>query len=63
MRLVGASLPTQRALRALLNPKAVVEQTVMLETLFSHKRDYTLRRLQDMGVEVRGWGGDRKRST
>jgi len=48
----GPSLPTQRALVPLLHPKAVIEQTVMLQTLFSHKRDFVLRRLQDMGIEV-----------
>jgi len=36
----------------LLNPKDVIEQTIMLQTLFSHKRDFFLRRLADMGIEV-----------
>mmetsp|Transcript_98011 Transcript_98011/g.204442 ORF Transcript_98011/g.204442 Transcript_98011/m.204442 type:complete len:584 (-) Transcript_98011:64-1815(-) len=48
----GPSLPTQRALVPVLNPKLVIEQTIMLQTLFSHKRDYFLRRLSDMGIEV-----------
>lgn len=48
----GPSLPTQRACVPLLNPKSVIEQTIMLQTLFSHKRDFVLRRLQDMGIEV-----------
>ena len=48
----GPSLPTQRSCVPLLNPKDVVEQTVMLQVLFSHKRDFLLRRLQDMGITV-----------
>jgi len=48
----GPSLPTQRALVPLLHPKSVIEQTVILQLVFSHKRDYLLRRLQDMGIEV-----------
>lgn len=48
----GAALPTQRACVPLLNPKAVVEQTIMLQVLFSHKRDFLLHRLQEMGIVV-----------
>lgn len=48
----GPSLPTQRSCVPLLNPKDVIEQTVMLQVLFSHKRDFLLRRLQDMGITV-----------
>jgi len=48
----GPSLPTQRAIVPLLQPKSVIEQTVILQAVFSHKRDYLLRRLQDMGIEV-----------
>mmetsp|Transcript_67677 Transcript_67677/g.195966 ORF Transcript_67677/g.195966 Transcript_67677/m.195966 type:complete len:586 (-) Transcript_67677:93-1850(-) len=48
----GPALPAQRALVPLLNPKAVIEQTIMLQTLFGHKRDFVLRRLADMGIEV-----------
>mmetsp|Transcript_26794 Transcript_26794/g.68059 ORF Transcript_26794/g.68059 Transcript_26794/m.68059 type:complete len:585 (-) Transcript_26794:55-1809(-) len=48
----GASLPTQRAVVPLLKPESVIEQTIMLQTLFSHKRDFILRRLQDCGIEV-----------
>ncbi|CAD7972484.1 unnamed protein product [Amoebophrya sp. A25] len=48
----GPSLPTQRALVPLLHPKAVVEQTVMLQLLFAHKRDFLLRRLAEMQVIV-----------
>mmetsp|Transcript_68944 Transcript_68944/g.121894 ORF Transcript_68944/g.121894 Transcript_68944/m.121894 type:complete len:586 (+) Transcript_68944:52-1809(+) len=48
----GPSLPTQRACVPLLNAKDVIEQTIMLQVLFSHKRDFLLRRLQDMGVVV-----------
>jgi len=42
----------QRALVPVLNPKSVIEQTIMLQVLFSHKRDFCLRRLADMGIEV-----------
>ncbi|CAJ1372648.1 unnamed protein product [Effrenium voratum] len=48
----GPSLPTQRSCVPLLNPKDVIEQTIMLQVLFSHKRDFLLRRLQDMGITV-----------
>lgn len=48
----GPALPTQRACVPLLHPRAVVEQTIMLQALFSHKRDFFLRRLQDMGIAV-----------
>lgn len=48
----GASLPTQRSIVPLLNPKSVIEQTVMLQQLFSHKRDFLLVRLQEMGINV-----------
>mmetsp|Transcript_7837 Transcript_7837/g.18263 ORF Transcript_7837/g.18263 Transcript_7837/m.18263 type:complete len:581 (+) Transcript_7837:49-1791(+) len=48
----GASLPTQRTCVPLLNPKAVIEQTIMLQALFSHKRDFLLQRLKDMGIVV-----------
>merc|ERR1711937_554582 len=48
----GPSLPTQRSCVPLLNPKSVVEQTIMLQALFSHKRDFFLKRLQDIGIDV-----------
>lgn len=48
----GPALPTQRALVPVLNPKSVIEQTIMLQALFSHKRDFVLRRLADMGIDV-----------
>mmetsp|Transcript_133711 Transcript_133711/g.337808 ORF Transcript_133711/g.337808 Transcript_133711/m.337808 type:complete len:593 (+) Transcript_133711:37-1815(+) len=48
----GPSLPMQRALVPVLNPKSVIEQTIMLQALFSHKREFFLRRLADMGIEV-----------
>lgn len=48
----GPSLPTQRSCVPLLHPKAVIEQTIMLQALFSHKRDFFLRRLNDMGISV-----------
>jgi len=48
----GPSLPTQRACVPLLRAKDVIEQTIMLQALFSHKRDFFLRRLQDMGITV-----------
>lgn len=48
----GASLPTQRAIVPFLNPKLVIQQTVMLQLLFSHKRDFLLKRLHDMGIVV-----------
>ncbi|CAE7448480.1 aspC [Symbiodinium natans] len=48
----GPSLPTQRSCVPLVNPKDVIEQTIMLQVLFSHKRDFLLRRLQDMGIVV-----------
>mmetsp|Transcript_33860 Transcript_33860/g.78737 ORF Transcript_33860/g.78737 Transcript_33860/m.78737 type:complete len:595 (+) Transcript_33860:132-1916(+) len=48
----GPSLPTQRACVPLLHPRAVVEQTIMLQALFSHKRDFFLKRLQDVGITV-----------
>lgn len=48
----GPSLPTQRALVPLVNPKSVVEQTILLQLLFSHKRDFLLHRLSEMGILV-----------
>ncbi|CAD7971510.1 unnamed protein product [Amoebophrya sp. A120] len=48
----GPSLPTQRALVPLLNPKLVVEQTILLQLLFSHKRDFLLHRLNEMNIVV-----------
>ncbi|CAK0829325.1 unnamed protein product, partial [Prorocentrum cordatum] len=48
----GASLPTQRSCVPLLSQKAVIEQTIMLQALFSHKRDFVLRRLQRLAAPV-----------
>lgn len=48
----GAALPTQRAVVPLLKPKSVIEQTIMLQALFTYKRDFVLRRLETAGIVV-----------
>lgn len=48
----GAALPTQKGLVPLLDVSYVINDTILLQNLFAHKRAYTLTRLQEMGLEV-----------
>ncbi len=48
----GPSLPTQRAIVPLLHARSVVEQTILLQLLFAHKREFLLKKLAEMGIEV-----------
>lgn len=48
----GAALPTQRALIPLLDYRHVVNDTILLQVLFAHKRGYVLKRLQEIGFQI-----------
>ena len=48
----GAALPTQKTLLPLLDVRNVINDTILLQNLFAHKRAYILTRLQEMGLEV-----------
>jgi hypothetical protein len=48
----GANNPFQREVLDLLDPENVMQETAALQRAFREKRDYTLRRLYDMGINV-----------
>mmetsp|Transcript_15935 Transcript_15935/g.18615 ORF Transcript_15935/g.18615 Transcript_15935/m.18615 type:complete len:589 (-) Transcript_15935:207-1973(-) len=48
----GAALPSQKALIPLLEPRRVINDTILLQVLFAHKRSYVLTRLQEIGFEI-----------
>lgn len=48
----GAALPTQKSLVPFLDVPNVINDTILLQNLFAHKRAYVLNRLQEMGLEV-----------
>mmetsp|Transcript_23646 Transcript_23646/g.29123 ORF Transcript_23646/g.29123 Transcript_23646/m.29123 type:complete len:214 (-) Transcript_23646:201-842(-) len=48
----GAALPSQRALIPLLNHQHVINDTIILQVLFAHKRNYVLTRLQEIGFTI-----------
>jgi hypothetical protein len=48
----GANNPFQREVLDLLDPESVMQETAAVQRVFREKRDYTLRRLYEMGISV-----------
>jgi aspartate/methionine/tyrosine aminotransferase len=48
----GANNPFQHEVLGLLEPAAVIQETVAIQKAFREKRDYTLSRLYQMGIRV-----------